>query len=293
MAAPTSTPGARLGAAPVALVFCGIGSVQLGAAVAATLFDDLGPVGTVWLRLAFAAAVLVALWRPSVRGTPRADLRLVLVFGLVLGAMNVSFYEALDRVPLGIVVTLEFVGPLGVAIAGSRRGLDLLWVVLAAAGIVALGGGVAGIDAVGAGLSLLAGAFWAAYILLSARLGGAFAGGHGLALAMVVGAAVVTPWGAAQAGDGLLDPRVLALAAVVAVLSSVIPYSLELEALRRMPPRVFGVLMSLEPAAAALAGFVVLGQSLGAVEILAIALVMAASTGAAVTARGSAPVAID
>ena len=196
--------------------------------------------------------------------------------------MNYAFYEALDRLPLGVAVTLEFVGPLGVAVSGSRRALDLLWVALAAAGILLLADGGGGdTDALGVVLALTAGAFWAAYILIAARVGQALPGGAGLTLAMVIASAMLIPVGVADAGGALFEPEVLAIGAGVAMLSSAIPYSLELEALRRLPAHVFGVLMSLEPAMAALAGLVVLGEVLGAREIVAIGLVVAASAGAA------------
>lgn len=269
---------------PVVLVLGGIASVQWGAALAITLFDDVGAVGTVFLRVGLGAIVLVALWHPRLRGQSAADLRLAALFGVALASMNLSFYLALDRIPLGIAVTFEFVGPLGVAIVTSRRALDLLWVALAAAGIVLLSsGGTSGLDPVGVLLALLAGGFWAAYILLSARVGQAFAGGGGLALAMVLGSTALLPIGIAEGGSALLDPEALAVGLAVALLSSVIPYSLELEALRRIPPKTFGVLMSLEPAVGALAGFVVLDQVLSGPETLAIALVVVASAGAART----------
>jgi inner membrane transporter RhtA len=266
---------------PTVLVLLGIASVQFGAALAKGLFDEIGAGGTVFLRVFFAAIVLVAIWRPSLRGHGRRDIRLVVAFGLVLACMNLAFYSALDRIPLGAAVTFEFVGPLGVAVAGSRKPLDLLWVALAAAGILLLsdfGGG--DLDTLGIAFALLAGAFWAAYILLSARVGREFEGADGLALAMVVGTAVLVPVGVADAGGDLLVPWILAVAAGVAVLSSAIPYALEMEALRRMPTGVFGVLMSLEPGVAALAGFVLLGEDLAARDIVAILLVVAASAGA-------------
>ena len=271
---------------PVGLVLLAVSSVQVGGALAKTLFDDLGPGGTVFLRVVFAAAVLAAVWRPRVKGLSRRDLGLVVLFGISLAGMNGSFYLALDRLPLGVAVTLEFVGPLGVAVAGSRKALDVLWVVLAAAGIVLLAGPAGGgIDALGAFFAVLAGAFWAAYILLSARVGQDFEGGTGLALAMVVASALLIGPGVADAGKELLDPALLAVGAAVAMLASAIPYSLELEALRRLPKRVFGVLMSLEPAVAAAAGFVVLGEVLDARELVAIGLVVAASAGATRTAE--------
>jgi inner membrane transporter RhtA len=264
----------------VSLVLGGVLSVQLGAALATTLFEDLGPGGTVLLRVGFAAIVLLALWRPTVRGLSGLQWRYVVLFGIALAGMNWAFYGALDRIPLGIAVTLEFVGPLGVAIAMSRRASDLVWVGMAAAGIMLLAPLPAGsIDAVGAGLALLAGAFWAAYILLSARVGRAFSGGSGLALAMMIGAVVLVPAGVAEGGAELGRPELLAVGLGVALLSSAIPYSLELEALRRLPQGTFGVLMSLEPAVAATVGFVALGQGLAADELLAIGLVVGASAG--------------
>jgi len=264
-------------------------SVQFGGALAKTLFDDLGPGGTVLLRTLFAAIVLGALWRPRPAAHSRGELALAAGFGVSLACMNLAFYESLDRIPLGVAVTLEFVGPLSVAVAGSRRALDLLWVGLATAGILLLADFTGGADTGGILLALLAGAFWAAYILLGARVGRAFSGGSGLALAMAVAAALLVPVGVADGGADLLDPGPLALGAAVAMLSSAIPYSLELEALRRLPSRVFGVLMSLSPAVAATAGFIVLGEVLGARELIAIALVVFASAGAARTARPGTP----
>lgn len=265
---------------PVALVLTGIASVQIGAAIAITLFDELGPSGTTLLRLGLGAMILLALWRPDPRAYTRGELRLAALLGLVLGVMNLTFYLALDHLPLGVAVTIEFVGPLGVAVATSRRRTDLLWAALAAAGIVLLadpGGGT--VDAVGLVFVLIAGACWAAYILLSQRAGPSFEGGRGIALALGVAALVPIVPGVLEAGNALLEPRALLIGAAVAVLSSVIPYSLEFEALRRIPANVFGVLMSLEPGVAALAGWVVLGQALGVRELMAIALVVAASFG--------------
>jgi inner membrane transporter RhtA len=266
----------------VGMVLAAASSLQVGAAFAVTLFDDLGPAGAAFLRLAFAAAVLWAIWRPRTRSHPPRDLRVAAAFGVALGLMNWSIYESIDRIPLGVAVTIEFAGPLLVAVIGSRRPLDGLWIALAAAGILLLadpGGG--SIDALGVLFALTAAACWMAYIYLSKRTGQTFPGGSGLALAMAVGALIVLPAGVIQGGSALAEPDLLASALVVALASSVLPYSLELEALRRLPEAVFGVLMSLEPAVAALAGFVVLGQDLGARELVAIAMVVAASAGAA------------
>jgi inner membrane transporter RhtA len=269
----------------IGLVLGGIFSVQIGAAVATTLFDELGPAGTVLVRVMFSAVVLVALWRPTLQGLRNERGRDVALFGLSLAAMNFSFYEALDRIPLGIAVTLEFVGPLGVALAASRRATDLVWVALAAAGIVLLAPASGGdIDALGVLFALVAGAFWAAYIVLSARIGRTFDGGTGLALAMVVATVLLLPVGVPVAGTELLNVELLAAGVAVAMLSSAIPYSLELDALRRLPQGTFGVLMSLEPAVAATVGFIGLDQDLSATEVLAIGLVVIASAGALRTA---------
>jgi inner membrane transporter RhtA len=265
-------------AAAVGLVVVAAVSPQIGAAFAVTLFDELGPAGAAFLRLAFAAFVLLAVWRPRLEG----DLRLAGAFGVALGLMNWSFYEAISRIPLGVAVTIEFCGPLLVAVIGSRRLLDGVWIALAAVGIVVLvdpGGG--SIDPAGVGFALAAAGCWMAYIYLSKRTGAAFPGGSGLAIAMAVGALIVLPAGVIQAQGALAQPNLLGSALVVALLSSVLPYSLELEALRRLPESVFGVLMSVDPAVAALVGFVALHQDLGVREVLAIAMVVVASAGAA------------
>jgi inner membrane transporter RhtA len=271
-------PPARAGGVPLVLV--AITSLQFGAAIAGTIFDETGPAGTALLRAFFAAIILVAIWRPSVRGHSARDLRLVAAFGLVLGAMNLCIYESFARIPLGIAVTIEFAGPLAVAVALSRRRLDLAWAALAAAGIVLLadpGGGA--VDAVGVLLALMAAACWAAYILIAQAAGRVFTGGRGVALAMAVALLVPLVPGIAGAGSTLLEPQWLAIGCAVALMSSVLPYSLETEALRRLPANVFGVLMSLEPAVAALAGLAILGQDLRARDVIAIALVVAASIG--------------
>jgi inner membrane transporter RhtA len=260
----------------VGLVLAAAGSLQVGAAFAVTLFDDLGPAGAAFLRLALAAIVLWAIWRPRLTG----DLRLAGAFGVALGLMNWSIYESMDRIPLGVAVTIEFAGPLLVAVIGSRRPLDGVWIVLAAAGILLLadpGGG--SVDTLGVVFALAAAACWMAYIYLSKRVGQAFAGGSGLAIAMAVGALVVLPAGVIQAGGALVEPDLLGSALVVALASSVLPYSLELEALRRLRVGVFGVLMSLEPAIAALVGLIALQQGLAPAEVAGIVCVVAASAG--------------
>jgi inner membrane transporter RhtA len=227
--------------------------------------------------------VLWILWRPPVGGRRPRELLLPAAFGLSLASMNLCFYEAIDRIPLGIAVTIEFLGPLGVAVALSRRRLDFLWIVLAVVGIALFAdrGEGGSLDPVGVGFVLAAAASWAAYILLSARTGRAFPGGSGLALAMVVATALLVPVGVVDGGGALLEPELLAAGFGVAMLASAIAYSLELEALRRLPAGVFGILMSMEPAVAALFGFLVLDQGLGVRDLVAIALVVTASAGAA------------
>jgi inner membrane transporter RhtA len=276
--------GATGAVPPTGLVLLAVGCFQLGAAIAKGLFDSVGPAGAVFLRVGFAALILLLMWRPRLGGYARSDYGVAIVFGLALAGMNFAFYSALERIPLGVAVTLEFTGPLAVAVAGSRRLIDLLWVILAATGILLLAplnlfGGV-DLDPVGVALALLAGTLWGSYILLSARTGRVFPGGTGLALAMCVGALALVPVGVAEAGYALLDPRILLVGFGVAMLSSAIPYSLEMEALRKLPARVFGVLMSLEPAVAALVGFVVLGERLGLRALAAVVLVTMAAAGA-------------
>lgn len=295
-ASETATASRRTGlltrAPSPVLVLGAVASVQFGSAIATTLFHRIGPGGAVWLRLLFGTFILIPLWRPRVSGRTPRELLIAGLFGLVLAGMNFSFYSAIHRIPLGVAVTLEFVGPLCVALAGSRRPLDLGWVALALAGILALTrGGVHHLNGVGVALALLAGGLWAGYILINARVGRLFEGGTGLTLAMCVASVVMIPIGVTQGGADLLQARSLLLGAAVGLLSSAIPYSFETEALRRIAPAVFGVLMSIEPAMAALAGFLVLGQGLGARALVGIGLVVAASVGAA---RGSreAPVAV-
>jgi inner membrane transporter RhtA len=276
-------------APPELLVLGGIGSVQFGAAFADKLFSQAGPGGVVLLRLLLSGAILLAIARPSLRRRGRADLVAAVTFGAVLAGMNWSFYEALDRLPLGVAVTIEFTGPLVVAVVGSRRFLDLLWVALAAGGVIllALRGGHHGVHATGVLLALVAAACWAAYILLSQRVGAAFAQLDGLAIALGVGALLVVPVGVVQGGDALLRPSVLAGGLGVALLSSLIPYSLEITALRRLSAYRFGLLMSLEPAVAALAGVIVLGQAMTAILAIALVMVLAASIGTTLTSRRS------
>ncbi|GGU00165.1 EamA family transporter [Streptomyces violascens] len=275
-------PGGRRAAfGPVALVVAGGISVQFGAAVAVTLMPRAGAAGVVTLRLVAAAIVLLLVCRPKLRGHSRADWGTVVAFGVAMAGMNGLFYQAVDRIPLGVAVTLEVLGPLALSVFASRRLVNVLWAALALAGVVLLGGGGFGsLDAVGVAYALGAGACWAVYILFSARTGRRFPQADGLALAMAVAAVLFLPIGIAQAGGKLLVPTTMALGAAVAVLSSVLPYTLELLALRRLPASTFAILMSLEPAIAATAGFLILGQALSWPQALAIGLVIGASMGA-------------
>ncbi|PKV86389.1 DMT family transporter [Streptomyces sp. TLI_146] len=276
--------GRRAALAPVALVVAGGISVQFGSAVAVMLMPRAGAAGVVTLRLLAAALVLLVICRPKVRGYRRADWGTVVAFGVAMAGMNGLFYQAVDRIPLGTAVTLEVLGPLALSVLASRRLVNFVWAGLALAGVALLGSGggdgFGSLDAAGAAYAVGAGACWAVYILFSARTGRRFPQADGLALAMAVAAVLSLPLGAIQSGSKLLDPSTIGLGAAVAILSSVLPYTLELLALRRLPASTFAVLMSLEPAIAATAGFLVLHQALSATDALAIALVIGASVGA-------------
>jgi inner membrane transporter RhtA len=252
-----------------------------------TLMPRAGALGVVTLRLLAAAVVLLVVCRPRLRGHSRTDWGTVVVFGLTLAAMNGLFYQAVDRISLGAAVTLEFLGPLALSVLASRRAVNTVWAALALAGVILLGGGDFGdLDPAGVAFALGAGAMWAAYIVFSARTGRRFPQADGLALAMAVGALAFLPLGIAESGTRLLDPVTVGLGAAVALMSSVLPYTLELLALRTLPASAFAILMSLEPALAALAGFLILDQALSAVQALAVALVIAASMGAVRTQVG-------
>jgi inner membrane transporter RhtA len=291
--APGGTPAARtpggLGAlGPVGLVLAGGISVQFGGALAVTLMPRAGALGVVTLRLAVAAVVMLVVCRPRLRGHSRTDWVTVVVFGATMAAMNGLFYQSVARIPLGPAVTLEVLGPLVLSVLASRRAVNLVWAGLALCGVFLLGGGggFGALDPLGVAFALAAGAMWALYILFSARTGRRFPQADGLALAMAVAAVLFLPLGVLESGTRLLDPTTLALGSAVAVLSSVLPYTLELLALRRLPASTFAVLMSLEPAIAATAGFLILDQALAATEALAIALVIGASMGAVRTQVG-------
>jgi inner membrane transporter RhtA len=269
---------------PPALIVLGIVSVQVGASLAKNLFARSSPDAVVMMRLLTSAVVLGVLYRSALRDLRRLhswrDIGVAAMFGLTLAGMNASFYQALARLPLGIAVTIEFLGPLSVSILASRRRLDLVWALLALGGVAMLARGDGEANLIGVAFALLAAAGWAGYILLSGATGRRFSGSSGLAVASIVGAAVMLPVGIGTAGTKLLDPELLLVAVGVGLLSSVIPYSLELEALRRVPARLFGILMSLEPAVGALAGLVFLGEILNWHEWLAVVLVIVACAGA-------------
>jgi inner membrane transporter RhtA len=267
------------------LVVTGIVSLQFGAAIAKDLFTVIPPTAMVWLRLSTSVIVLLIMARPRLTGHSGPDWLIVLGFGVTLMTMNWAIYQSFARIPLGIAVTIEFLGPLTVAVLGSRRLTDLIWVLLAGAGVALLGVSKTTLDLVGVAFALLAAISWACYILLSAQTGRRWPGLTGLAIASVVGAIALAPPAVVEAGGRLLDPTVLTLGLAVGMLSSVIPYSFELMALRRIPPRVFGILMSLEPAAAALAAMIVLGEFLTVIQWLAMACVVIASIGATRTSQ--------
>jgi inner membrane transporter RhtA len=283
----SAAPRGRGSLGPIGLVLSGGISVQFGAALAVNLMPRAGALGVVTLRLLAAAVVLLLVCRPRLRGHSRTDWGTVLAFGVTLGAMNGLFYQAVDRIPLGAAVTLEVLGPLALSVLASRRLINAVWAALALAGVFLLGGGDFGaLDPAGVAFALGAGAMWAAYIVFSARTGRRFPQADGLALAMGVGALLMLPLGIAESGTKLADPVTIALGSAVAIMSSVLPYTLELLALRRLPAPTFAILMSLEPALAATAGFLILGQTLSPVQAAAIALVIGASMGAVRTQVG-------
>lgn len=276
---------ARLNGAPVVLVLIAIASVQLGSSMAKGLYSAAGPLSVAWLRLLGAAVALGVLTRPQLRGHIRSDWFWVVVYGLAMTSMNVTFYLAIQRIPIGMAVTLEFLGPLGVSVASSRRARDLLWVGLAAIGVALLGFSPGDLDPIGVIWALAAGAMWAAYILLARPTGRAWPGVSGVAVAFWVGLVALTPLVVALRAVPSLDARLWMAGLAIGLLSSAIPYGLEMVALRRIEPRVFGILMSLEPAAAALFALVLLGERLRVIEVAALACVVVASIGVVRSAR--------
>ena len=273
---------------PIPAVLLAVVSVQGGAAFAKELFPALGSAGTAGLRIGLSALMLFAVFRPPLARFTRAQWSAVIPYGVVLGTMNLSFYKALERIPMGLAVTLEFIGPLGLAVLGSRRASDFLWVVLAAAGIALIApwsGGAGALDLLGALLALFAGGCWAGYIVLGGRVSKVLPGGQSVATGMLFASLTALPFAFAEGLAARLTPPLFAGGLAVALLSSAIPFTLEMMALRVLSSRTFGILMSLEPAAAALAGLVFLGEQLTVLQWLALVCVSAASAGAALTAR--------
>src|SRR2546421_4787133 len=289
-AAPPIASGRRLELPAPLFALGAIASVQVGATVARRLFDMIGPTSTVFLRVGFGALILLGIARPLRPAMTRSQWQAVASFGLVVAGMNFCFYQAIARIPLGIAVTIEFLGPLAVAIAGSRKALDFSWAAMAAIGVVLLSLSGGSVTLTGLAFALGAAVGWAAYIVLSQRVGRLVPGPDGLALALTVGGVALAPFGIAAAGARLLNLRSLSLGLVVAVLSSAIPFSLEFAALRRLSRRLFGILMSLEPGMGAAAGLLFLGQRLSIRDLVGIILVIAASVGATLTARRPSPV---
>ena len=278
-------------AVPIAVLIAAMVCFQLGAALAKGLFPVVGASGTAALRLALSALVLLAVWRPWRLRMSAREMRVILAYGLALGWMNFFFYVSLRFIPLGVAVALEFAGPLALAMAASRRGIDFAWILMAGVGLLALlpiGLGAQQLDLLGVGCGLAAGACWALYIYFGRKAGAAH-GGQTTALGMLIGAIVIVPIGAAEAGTRLVSPSILPAALAVALLSSAIPYSLEMLAMPRLPTRTVGVLMSLDPALGALSGLCFLGESLTWIQWAAIASIMAASAGSAATSRAAVP----
>ncbi len=280
--------GRRVSRPPAsAILLCAIVSFQLGAAFATRIFDHTGVIGAVFLRNAIGALLLLPFARPRLRGRDRRDLLPLVILGVLLATMNGCFYQALDRLPQGVAVTIEFLGPLSVAVVTSRRRLDLVWVCMAAAGVVMFTGttDIRGAELTGLLFALGAAASWSGYILAVPRVGKLWPGYDGLAGSLVVSALLLAPLGARHAVGSLGSPRILGLAVAVGVFSTALPYMLEFSALRRMPARVYGVLTSLEPVAAAAVGLLVLGQHLRPIELLAGLLIVGASVGVTQTGR--------
>lgn len=271
---------------PILALVAGMISITSGAALAKSLFPVIGATGVTALRVGFSALILLAVWRPWRRSLERGGIGVIVLYGAALGLMNLLFYLSLRTIPLGIAVAIEFTGPLAVALAGSRRALDFAWIGLAVLGLGLLLplGDTATLDPTGAALALGAGLCWAGYIVFGQRAGRA-GGGRAVSLGMLVAALVVAPVGLGQAGTELFTPSILATGFVIAVLSSALPYSLEMFALTRLPRPAFGVLMSLEPAVASLAALALLGERLTLVQWGAIGCIVAASAGITVAGR--------
>ena len=268
---------------PVAFILVASFSVQGGAAIAKGVFPLIGVAGTAAIRILVSALILIAVFRPAFHRLTKDQWRAVVPYGISIGVMNLLFYQALARIPLGLAVALEFVGPLALAISGSRRPLDVVWVVLAMAGIVLIAPFKAqgAVDPVGVVYALLTGACWAAYIVVGGRVSQRLDAGAGVAIGMAVAALVALPFAAAEGGIRNLGPGLLVPCVALAILSSALPFTLEMKALRLLPGRIFSVLMSLEPVVAAVCGLVLLGEHLTGAQWIAVAAIVVASVGAA------------
>ncbi|KQN34594.1 transporter [Pedobacter sp. Leaf41] len=276
---------------PIPAVLLAIVSVQCGAAIAKGLFPEIGAAATASLRIGLSAIILLLTFRPKLSELNAKQWKYVILYGLSLGAMNMVFYFAIERIPIGLGVTLEFVGPLVLAIFSSKKAVDFIWVILAAVGIALIAPWTdKGLDLIGVLLALLAGAFWAAYILLGGRISKIMKGGEAVAVGMLFATILILPFGFAGGGLNHLNPKLLALGAALALLSSAIPFTLEITALKQLPPRTFSILMSLEPAMASLAAFVFLQEYLTVVECAAVACVVIASAGSSLTAKKKAKI---
>jgi inner membrane transporter RhtA len=271
---------------PVPAVLLAIISVQCGAAIAKTLFPALGAAGTASIRIGVSALILLLAYRPNLKQITAQQWKIVIPYGLSLGAMNLVFYFAIERIPIGLAVTLEFIGPLLVAIIGSRRIVDYLWVLLAAAGIVLIAPWTnSRIDTLGVLFALLAGALWAAYIVLGGKISKIMNSGQAVSTGMLFAALLILPFGFYENGLINLTPKLFGMGVALALLSSAIPFTLEMKALGQLPPRTFSILMSLEPAAASICAFIFLQEKLNLYELLAVVCVVVASAGSTLTAK--------
>lgn len=271
---------------PVPAVLLAIISVQCGASIAKTLFPAIGAAGTASMRIGFSAILLLLAYRPNLKAITAAQWKIVIPYGLSLGAMNLIFYLAIERIPIGLGVTLEFIGPLVVAIAGSKRLVDYCWVLLAAIGILLMAPWTnSRLDSVGVIFALLAGALWATYIVLGGKVSKIMNGGEAVSTGMLFAALLILPFGFFENGLANLTPKLFGMGVALALLSSAIPFTLEMKALGQLPPRTFSILMSLEPAAAAICAFIFLQENLSLSEILAVVCVVIASAGSTLTAK--------
>lgn len=271
---------------PVPAVLLAIISVQCGAAIAKTLFPAIGAAGTASIRIGVSALILFLAYRPNFKKITKEQWKIVIPYGLALGAMNLIFYFAIERIPIGLAVTLEFVGPLLLAIAGSKRWIDYGWVVLAALGILLIAPWTNDrLDPLGIIFALLAGSFWAAYIVLGGKISKIMKDGYAVSTGMLFAAILVLPFGFLENGLSNLTPKLFGMGVALALLSSAIPFTLEMKALGQLPPRTFSILMSLEPAAASICAFIFLQESLNLYEILAVVCVVIASAGSTLTAK--------